>query len=84
MRQNQPYHCCVQYEPCTFIWITCRALENLSICFGRQQKGKPVSKQSLAHGIVDVIDLAYEAHVCPTLLEYESWALINGTYLRDI
>ncbi|XDV49187.1 hypothetical protein PO909_018485 [Leuciscus waleckii] len=33
----------------------------LFVCYGGQQKGKAVSKQRMAHRIVDVIALAYQA-----------------------
>ncbi len=42
-----------------------RTSEQLFVCYGGQQKGKAVSKQRMAHWIVDAITLAYEAQVCP-------------------
>lgn len=37
--------------------------EQLFVCYGGQQKGKAVSKQTMAHWIVDAILLAYQAQV---------------------
>ncbi|KAL0195641.1 hypothetical protein M9458_009213, partial [Cirrhinus mrigala] len=37
-----------------------RRSEQLFVCFGGQQKGNAVSKQRLAHWVVDVITLAYQ------------------------
>ncbi len=45
------------------IYVDCtqsfRSSEQLFVCYGGQQKGKVVSKQRLAHWIVDAIALAY-------------------------
>ncbi|KAL0181255.1 hypothetical protein M9458_023661, partial [Cirrhinus mrigala] len=38
-----------------------RCSEQLFVCFGGQQKGNAVSKQRLAHWVVDAITLAYES-----------------------
>ncbi len=38
-----------------------RSSEQLFVCYGGQQKGKAVSKQRLAHWIVDAIALAYQS-----------------------
>ncbi|KAI2652499.1 ORF V: Enzymatic polyprotein [Labeo rohita] len=38
-----------------------RRSEQLFVCFGGQQKGNVVSKQRLAHWVVDAISLAYES-----------------------
>ncbi len=44
-----------------------RSSEQLFVCYGGQQKGKAVSKQRLAHWIVDAITLAYQSQgePCP-------------------
>ncbi len=42
-----------------------RTSDQLFVCFGGQQKGKAVSKQSLAHWIVEAIVLAYQARCLP-------------------
>ncbi|KAL0165108.1 hypothetical protein M9458_040861, partial [Cirrhinus mrigala] len=44
-----------------------RHSEQLFVCFGGQQKGNAVSKQRLAHWVVDAISLAYEGQgePCP-------------------
>ncbi len=51
-----------------------RTSEQLFVCYGGQQKGKAVSKQRMAHWIVDAITLAYEAQ----------GALARGASLADI
>ncbi len=70
-----------------------RTSEQLFVCYGGQQKGKAVSKQRMAHWIVDAITLAYEAQgvPCPLRLRahstrgvVSSWALARGTSLADI
>ncbi len=70
-----------------------RTSEQLFVCYGGQQKGKAVSKQRMAHWIVDAITLAYEAQgvPCPLRLRAHStrgvassWALARGTSLADI
>ncbi len=61
-----------------------RTSEQLFVCYGGQQKGNAVSKQRMAHWIVDAITLAYEAQgvPCPLRLRAHStrgvassWAL---------
>ncbi len=42
-----------------------RTSDQLFVCFGVQQKGKAVSKQRLAHWIVEAIVLAYQARCLP-------------------
>ncbi|KAL0146637.1 hypothetical protein M9458_057977 [Cirrhinus mrigala] len=42
-----------------------RCSEQLFVCFGGQQKGNAVSKQRLAHGVVDALSLAYGGAVPP-------------------
>ncbi|KAI2655686.1 hypothetical protein H4Q32_024283 [Labeo rohita] len=79
------------------IYVDCtrsfRRSEQLFVCFGGQQKGNAVSKQRLAHWVVDAITLAYQCHVepCPlgvrahsTRSVASSWALVHGTSLADI
>ncbi len=70
-----------------------RTSEQLFVCYGGQQKGKAVSKQRMAHWIVDAITLAYEAQgvPCPLRLRAHStrgvassWALVRGALLADI
>ncbi len=70
-----------------------RTSEQLFVCYGGQQKGKAVSKQRMAHWIVDAITLAYEAQGVPCLLRLRahstrgvasSWALARGASLTDI
>ncbi len=70
-----------------------RTSEQLFVCYGGQQKGKAVSKQRMAHWIVDAITLAYEAQgvPCPLRLRAHStrgvassWALARGASLADI
>ncbi len=70
-----------------------RTSEQLFVCYGGQQKGKAVSKQRMAHWIVDAITLAYEAQgvPCPLRLRAHStrgvassWALAPGASLADI
>ncbi len=67
--------------------------DQLFVCYGGQQKGKAVSKQRMAHWIVDAIALAYQAHgvSCPLRLRAHStrgvassWALARGASLTDI
>ncbi|KAI2643070.1 enzymatic polyprotein [Labeo rohita] len=70
-----------------------RRSEQLFICFGGQQKGNAVSKQRLAHWVVDAISLAYEGQgePCPlgvrahsTRSVASSYALAHGASLADI
>ncbi len=70
-----------------------RTSEQLFVCYGGQQKGKAVSKQRMAHWIVDAITLAYEAQgvPCPLRLRAHStrgvassWALARAASLADI
>ncbi len=70
-----------------------RTSEQLFVCYGGQQKGKAVSKQRMAHWIVDAITLAYEAQgvPCPLRLRAHStrgvassWALARDASLADI
>ncbi len=42
-----------------------RTSDQLFVCFGGQQKGKAVSKQRIAHWIVEAIVLAYQARCLP-------------------
>ncbi len=70
-----------------------RRSEQLFVCHGGQQKGKAVSKQRLAHWIVDVIALAYQSQgePCPlgvrahsTRSAASSYALAHGASLAYI
>ncbi len=70
-----------------------RSSEQLFVCYGGQQKGKAVSKQRLAHWIVDAIALAYQSQgePCPmgvrahsTRSVASSYALAHGASLADI
>ncbi len=70
-----------------------RTSDQLFVCYGGQQKGKAVSKQRLAHWIVDAIVLAYQSQdvPCPFGLRAHltrgvasSWALAQGASLTDI
>ncbi len=51
-----------------------RSSEQLFVCYGGQQKGKAVSKQRLAHWIVDAITLAYQSQgePCPLGVRFSS------------
>ncbi len=79
------------------IYVDCtrsfRSSEQLFLCHGGQQKGKAVSKQRLAHWIVDAIALAYQSQgePCPlgvrahsTRSVASSYALAHGASLADI
>ncbi len=70
-----------------------RTSDQLFICHGGRQKGNAVSKQRMAHWIVDAITLAYQARgvPCPFRLRAHStrsvassWALARGASLADI
>ncbi len=70
-----------------------RSSEQLLVCYGGQQKGKAVSKQRLAHWIVDAIALVYQSQgePCPmgvrahsTRSVASSYALAHSTSLADI
>ncbi len=70
-----------------------RSSEQLFVCHGGQQKGKAVSKQRLAHWIVEAVALAYqsEGEPCPlgvrahsTRSVASSHALAHGASLADI
>ncbi len=70
-----------------------RSSEQLFVCYRGQQKGKAVSKQRLAHWIVDAIALAYQSQgePCPmgvrahsTRSVASSNALAHGASLADI
>ncbi|KAL0149660.1 hypothetical protein M9458_055035, partial [Cirrhinus mrigala] len=58
-----------------------RRSEQLFVCFGGQQKGNAVSKQRLAHWVVDAISLAYESQGEPVA---SSYVLAHGASLADI
>ncbi|KAI2651906.1 ORF V: Enzymatic polyprotein [Labeo rohita] len=70
-----------------------RRTEQLFVCFGGQQKGNAVSKQRLAHWVVDAISLSYQnqEEPCPlgvrahsTRSVASSYALAHGASLADI
>ncbi len=70
-----------------------RSSEQLFVCHGGQQKGKAVSKQRLAHWIVESVALAYQSQgePCPlgvrahsTRCVASSHALAHGASLADI
>ncbi len=70
-----------------------RSSEQLFVCHGGQQKGKAVSKQRLAHWIVEAVALAYlsQGEPCPlgvrahsTRSVASSHALAHGASLADI
>ncbi len=70
-----------------------RTSDQLFVCHGGRQKGNAVSKQRMAHWIVDAITLAYQAQgvPCPFRLRARStrsvassWALARGASLTDI
>ncbi len=70
-----------------------RSSEQLFVCHGGQQKGKAVSKQRLAHWIVEAVALGYQSQgePCPlgvrahsTRSVASSHALAHGASLADI
>ncbi len=70
-----------------------RTSDQLFVCFGGQQKGRAVSKQRLAHWIVEAIVLAYQARRLPCPLGVRahstrgvasSWALARGASIAYI
>ncbi len=70
-----------------------RTSDQLFVCCGGQQKGKTISKQRMAHWIVNAIALAYQAQGMPWPLRLHahsargvasSWALARGTSLTYI
>ncbi len=70
-----------------------RTSDQLFVCHGGRQKGNAVSKQRIAHCIVDAITLAYQAQGVPYPFRLRahsirsvasSWALARGASLTDI
>ncbi len=70
-----------------------RTSDQLFVFHGGRQKGNAVSKQRMAHWIVDAITLAYQAQGVPCLFRLRahstrsvasSWALARGASLTDI
>ncbi len=70
-----------------------RTSDQLFVCHGGRQKGNAVSKQRMAHWIVDAITLAYQSQgvPCPFRLRAHatksvasSWVLACGSSLADI
>ncbi len=59
-----------------------RTSDQLFVCHGGRQKGNAVSKQRMAHWIVDAITLAYQAQgvPCPFMLSslYEKCSVLLG------
>ncbi len=94
--QALPLLCSVPSVPCASMWTARRASgpsDQLFVCFGGQQKGRAVSKQRLAHWIVEAIVLAYQARCLPCPLGVRahstrgvasSWALARGASIADI
>ncbi|XP_067274603.1 desmoglein-2.1 [Pseudorasbora parva] len=78
------------------MWTECKSFrtsDQLFICYRGQQKGKVISKQRMAHWIMDTIVLAYESQDVPCLLGVRanstrglasSWVLARGASLTDI
>ncbi len=60
-----------------------RSSEQLFVCHGGQQKGKAVSKQRLAHWIVEAVALAYQSQGDQECVA-SSHAMAHGTSLADI
>ncbi len=101
-----PFHDQVEADPALALLCPVRALriyvtrtrsvrssEQLFVCHGGQQKGKAVSKQRLAHWIVEAVALAYQSQgePCPlgvrahsTRSVASSHALAHGASLADI
>ncbi len=72
---------------------SCNTSDQLFACYEGWQKGNAVSKQRMAHWIVDAITLAYKAQGVPCQLRLRahstrsvsfSWALALGASLTDI
>ncbi len=70
-----------------------RTSDQLFICHGGWQKGNAISKQRMAHWIVDAITLAFQAQGVPCPLRLRalstrsvasSWTLARGASLTDI
>ncbi len=58
-----------------------RTSEQLFVCYRRQQKGEAVSKQRMAHWIVDAMTLDYEAQGVPCPLRLHAHSIL-GESLR--
>lgn len=67
--------------------------DQIFLCFGRQRKGQPLSKQRLSHWVVEVITHAYKSSDCPlpsgvrchsTRSISTSWVALKGVPLSDI
>ncbi len=61
-----------------------RSSEQLLVCYRGQQKGKAVSKQRLAHWIVDAIALAYQSQgePCPLRVRAHSTRSVASSYAQ--
>ncbi|KAI2668407.1 ORF V: Enzymatic polyprotein [Labeo rohita] len=59
-----------------------RRTEQLFVCFGGQQKGNAVSKQRLAHWVVDAISLSYQnqGEPCPLGVRAHSTQSVASSY----
>ncbi len=79
----------------TLRWLDAKLqdLRPALVCHGGRQKGNTISKQRMAHWIVDAITLAYQAQCVPCLFRLRahstrsvasSWALARGASLTDI
>ncbi len=70
------------------IYVDCtrsfRSSEQLFVCHGGQQKGKAVSKQRLAHWIVEAVALAYQSQgePCPLGLRAHSTRSVASSQVR--
>ncbi len=66
---GRPSHCSALPARALRIYVdrmqSFRTSDQLFVCFGGQQKGRAVSKQRLAHWIVEAIVLAYQARCLP-------------------
>ncbi len=63
-----------------------RISDQLFVCFGGQQKGRAVSKQRLAHWIVEAIVLAYQARrlPCPLGVRAHSTRGVASSWARQV
>ncbi len=95
-RQTQPWLCFVPSEHLRHYvdrTQSFRTSDQLFVCHGGRQKGNAISKQRMAHWIVDAINLVYQAQgvPCPFRLRahstrsvVSSWALARGASLTYI
>ncbi len=78
----------VSRKSIVYIYVDCtqsfRSSEQLFVCHGGQQKGKAVSKQRLAHWIVDAVALAYKSQgePCPLgVRAHSTWSVVSSRAL---